>query len=278
MRIRSKLILSNIIVVAFSVLVVSLPVLFLQTRELKSNIEQSAIQNMAIASSDISAFLKKSKVIINDMASYLQANAVAEIAENINSLENMISRQSEGVSQASAAVEEMVGNMGNISAVNHNVEIMTESFEKLETNARIGIEKQKSVAQQVNEVAEQSKTLQEANKAIASVASQTNLLAMNAAMKEQQEGSKQIVESLKIMNDNTTEVRTASHEMAEGNRLILDEVHNLQDTTLVIKQSMKEMSIGAREMNGTSSALSEISSKVRDSIKIIGSEIDQFKV
>ena len=78
MRIRAKLILSNIIVVAFSVLVVSLPVLFLQTRELKSNIEQSAIQNMTIASSDISAFLKKSKVIINDMASYLQANAVEE--------------------------------------------------------------------------------------------------------------------------------------------------------------------------------------------------------
>ena len=212
MRIRAKLILSNIIVVAFSVLVVSLPVLFLQTRELKSNIEQSAIQNMAIASGDISAFLKKSKVIINDMASYLQANA---------------------------------GEAGKGFSVVASSQESNKSFYDVNTM----ISRTDDLVRQIH-----------------------------AAMEEQQEGSKQIVESLKIMNDNTTEVRTASHEMAEGNRLILDEVHNLQDTTLVIKQSMKEMSIGAREMNGTSSALSEISSKVRDSIKIIGSEIDQFKV
>ena len=55
-------------------------------------------------------------------------------------------------------------------------------------------------------------------------------------------------------------------------------IHNLQDTTTVIKESMQEMSAGAKDMNGTSAALSDISSKVHYSIQKIGKEIDQFRV
>ena len=54
-------------------------------------------------------------------------------------------------------------------------------------------------------------------------------------MEEQQEGSKQIVSSLNLMNNNTSEVRATSHEMAIGNQQILKEVDQLRDTTSVIK-------------------------------------------
>ena len=234
---------------------------------------------------------------------------------------------------------------------------MASSFEQLETSSTNGIEQQKLVDQQISEVAEQSKTLQDANLAIASIASQTNLLAMNAAieaahageagkgfavvadeirklsetsssqskrigaelrlivdtikrvvdasakskesfnyvstlitdtdelvrqiraaMEEQQAGSKQILESLKLMNDSTSEVKTAGQEMKSGNQMILNEINNLQNTTLVIKESMSEMSAGAKEMNGTSASLSDISTKVHYSIQKIGNEINQFKV
>ncbi len=47
-------------------------------------------------------------------------------------------------------------------------------------------------------------------------------------MEEQHSGSKQILGSIRVMNDSTLEVKNASHEMKEGNEMILKEIQNLQ--------------------------------------------------
>ena len=44
------------------------------------------------------------------------AGAVNQIASNIESLERMIEKQSSGVTEASAAVEEMIGNIRSVNA------------------------------------------------------------------------------------------------------------------------------------------------------------------
>ncbi len=97
-------------------------------------------------------------------------------------------------------------------------------------------------------------------------------------MEEQKIGSEQIVESLKVMNDNTLEVKTASKEMSEGNKMILIEVHHLQDTTLLIKDSMEEISNGAKEMDKNKDDLAEVSNSITKSTKQIGEEILLFMV
>ena len=45
-----------------------------------------------------------------------------------------------------------------------------------------------------------------------------------------------------------------------------------------MKVSMEEMSAGASKINETGAELSNISSKVQESIDTIGSQIDRFKV
>ncbi|MCR4954574.1 MAG: methyl-accepting chemotaxis protein, partial [Treponema sp.] len=74
------------------------------------------------------------------------------------------------------------------------------------------------------------------------------------------------------------EVKTASAEMTEGNKHILAEINKLQTATDTIKDSIAEMHIGAIKINETGSALSQISGKMADNIKQIGTEIDLFKV
>ena len=317
---------------------------------------QHSIEDTASAITEILANIEGvTKQVLTQSSSVSEtAGAVTQISQNIDSLEKMIENQSASVTEASAAVEEM---MGNIGSVNTSVEKMASEFSSLEKDTQTGIEKQNAVKERIDEIAEQSAMLIEANTAIENIASQTNMLAMNAAieaahagdagkgfsvvadeirklsetsteqshtigdelrkivqsievmvnssneseeafsavgmrikntdmlvrqiksaMDEQNEGSKQIFEALQSLNDNTAEVRSAAVEMSEGNKSILGEVRKLQDATEVIKESMSEMTEGAKEINQCGSVLADISRKVNDSVRQIGSEIDLFKV
>ncbi len=217
--------------------------------------------------------------------------AVAQIAENINSLDRMIDRQTSGVSGASAAVEQMIG---NISSVNQSVTKMAESFETLQQNAGIGMEKQKTVAEHINTVALQSKALQEANKAISNVASQTNLLAMNAAIEAAHAGeagkgfavvadeirklsetssiqSKKIGTELKNIQNTINQVVEASISSGQN----FDQINNMIGTTdqLVhqIKSAMEEQQEGSKQIVAALKTMNDSTSEV----KIAGHEMTE---
>ena len=97
-------------------------------------------------------------------------------------------------------------------------------------------------------------------------------------MSEQNEGSKQVIDTLRTMNMSTTEVSNAAQEMIEGNKLIFRNIAGLQDSSGTMKASMDEMAVGAKRISETGEQLSEIVSRVKDSITEIGGQIDQFTV
>lgn len=107
------------------------------------------------------------------------SGAVEQIAGNINSLDSLIIDQASSVTEASASIEQMVSNIGSI---NNSMNIMASQFGDLANTAREGRGRQEETAQKIAEIAENSRALQEANKVIAGIAAQTNLLAMNAAI------------------------------------------------------------------------------------------------
>lgn len=180
----------------------------------------------------------KNQIITQADSVNLTATAVTEISSNIESLERMIETQASGVAQASSAVEQMIG---NISSVNNSVEQMAISFDTLLSNANGGVSKQELVSKKIKEIETQSEALQGANLVISKIASQTNLLAMNAAIEAAHAG-----------------------DAGRGFSVVADEIKKLSDTS-------------ARESNKISEQLDQIILSITDVVQASGESTETFK-
>ncbi|HAH61566.1 MAG TPA: methyl-accepting chemotaxis protein [Treponema sp.] len=211
------------------------------------------------------------------------AGAVNEIASNIASLERMIESQAAGVTEASAAVEEMIG---NINSVNASVEKMAGSFAALEQNAKNGAEKQTVVNGRIEQIEQESEMLQEANTAIASIANQTNLLAMNAAIEAAHAGeagkgfsvvadeirklsetssiqSKTIGTQLKKIKESITSVVAASSESSRAFNAVAEGIKNTDELVRQIKNAMEEQKEGSKQITETLHSMNDSTAEVR---------------
>ena len=121
-----------------------------------------------------------SKNAINLSASIEETTStVHEISKTIESLNYQIGNQANSVNESSAAIEEMVA---NIQSVSNNLGRASKTFTELKGASETGRNTMEGVIESVKETAQHSQQLLEANELIETIASQTNLLAMNAAI------------------------------------------------------------------------------------------------
>ena len=178
--------------------------------------------------------------------------AVDLISQNVDVLDKTVSNQSDSVSQASSAVEEMIG---NITSVNNSVSRMYKSFEEFNQQAQTGVQVQSEVDQYVKQIIEQSKMLQEANAVIASIAAQTNLLAMNAAIESAHAG-----EAGKGFGVVADEIRKLSETSSSQSKTIGDQLSNISQT---IQNIVEGASSSSKIFNSVSEKIQFTSELVR---------------
>jgi len=247
----------------------------------------SNMTETAAAINEITASIQAIKTrAINQSASVTETNATMEqVLTNITKLNTHVDNQSENVSQASSAIEEMVANIQSVTNTLINNSANVNSLKEASVVGRNGLQE---VATDIQEIAHESEGLLEINAVMENIASQTNLLSMNAAIEAAHAGAagkgfavvadeirklaessgeqsktigtvlKKIAESIKKITRSTENVLNKFEAIDTGVKTVSDQEEH-------IRNAMEEQGEGSRQVLQSVSGLNELTQQVKGS-------------
>ncbi|MDR1317194.1 MAG: methyl-accepting chemotaxis protein [Spirochaetales bacterium] len=248
--------------------------------ELASNMSETAT-----AINEITANIQSIKTrVINQSASVIETNTTMEqITVNIDKLSNHVDRQSISVAQSSSAIEEM---LANIQSVTQTLVKNADSVQELMNASEVGRTGLQEVATDIQGIAKESEGLLEINAVMENIASQTNLLSMNAAIEAAHAGeagkgfavvsdeirklaensgeqSKTISEVLKKIKNSIDKITKSADNVLKKFVAIDSGVKTVSDQEENIRNAMEEQGAGSKQILEAIGQLNEATQMVK---------------
>ncbi len=245
----------------------------------------SDMNETAAAVNEINANIQSIKGrIINQSASVSETHATMEqLTVNIHKLNDHVENQTIHMSQASSAIEQM---MANISSVTNTLINNASNVKTLREASEVGRSGLQEMAGDIQEISHESEGLLEINAVMKNIASQTNLLSMNAAIEAAHAGeagkgfavvadeirklaessgeqSKTIGTVLKKIKSSIDKIMHSTENVLGKFAAIDTSVKTVADQEESIRKSMEEQTTGSKQVLEGVSEVNEITLQVK---------------
>ena len=252
-------------------------------------------QQTASATAEIMANIESVKnQAKNQVGAVQNANGIISQSDSeVVELNNNLISQTSNISESSAAIEQMIG---NIRAVSKSTGQMSHSFSELKTLISEGSGNIKTTTEVIKQVEDKSKLLADANNTIKSISGQTNLLAMNAMIEsahagEAGKGFAVVADEIRKLAEDSNNQAKAIEEnikdivnlIQEGGRLsersqtsfeTIDQQMEIVDPLVIqIYNAMEEQSSGSTQILESLTDMKNESEKVDESARIMSEGI-----
>ena len=252
-----------------------------------SDIGTALASNMtetAAAVNEITANIQSIKErVINQSASVTETHATMEqVVSNINKLDQLIQEQTANVAQASSAIEQMVANTNSVTnTVNNNAN----NVKTLKDASEVGRNGLQEVSQDIQEISRESEGLMEINSVMQNIASQTNLLSMNAAIEaahagEAGKGFAVVADEIRKLAENSSEqsktisdvlkkIKSSIDKITRSTENVLTKFGAIDDSVNIVAEqeenilhAMEEQGVGSKQTLEGVSKVNDLSRQV----------------